>query len=351
MSRATKPRKWPDQRRRAQLVLRLTFFVGFPAAVFCAAFLAQGLKGWDNVLAAALVELTPGLILGRLAWAVAPKLSRGPAVMRVLRHLVAGCAFAVTWTVVIGIVVNLMQPAARANFFGVAVWHALAAAIVYGMIVAASVASALAERLQEQATLASQAELAALRARLNPHFLFNTLHTINALVRSDPTSAQKAIEGFGALMHYILESDNLVLVTLEDELDFVRGYLAIEKLRLGSRLRIVEAIEDDALDCSVPPLLLQPLVENAVRHGIDQCQGGGTVEVRATIAGERLVLEVEDDGAGCARMNNGQTSRVGISTTRRRLEALFGNDAKIDIATAHGHGFRIALDLPAFLPR
>ncbi|WP_420606367.1 sensor histidine kinase [Novosphingopyxis sp.] len=113
---------------------------------------------------------------------------------------------------------------------------------------------------------------------------------------------------------------------------------------------MLAAIDDDALDCGVPPLLLQPLVENAVRHGIDQCPNGGTVRVAATIERDRLSLVVADDGVGCAHLTNEFGSGVGIAATRRQIDALFNSDARVEITTAAGTGFRIALELPALLP-
>ena len=332
------------------VALRLILIVGLPTLIFCTAFMAQGLKGWTNVLAASIVELTPAYLMGRLIWLHAPQMSRPSPIATLLRHAAAAVLFAVMWTTVVGAAVLLLQPAARENFFGIAIWHALAGLAVYGMIAAASLATNLTRRLHQQALLASQAELGALRARLNPHFLFNTLHTINALVRRDPTRAEDALQQFGNLMHYVLECDGSALIALEDEMNFVRGYLAIEALRLGPRLKIVEEIDDEALDCGVPPLLLQPLVENAVRHGIDQKLNGGTVTIQALVEKDRLLLAIEDDGVGSTATCLADPG-VGLSTTRRQVEAQFGDDANVDVITSLGNGFRIVVILPALVPQ
>jgi LytS/YehU family sensor histidine kinase len=193
------------------------------------------------------------------------------------------------------------------------------------------------------------AELRALRAQLNPHFLFNTLHSITALVRLDPSDGERALEQFATLLRYVLDVNRNrgEEVPLEEELGFVRTYLALEQLRLGHRLKLVEDIDSDTLECLVLGFSLQPLVENAIRYGIAPRAGEGTLRISADIVGEQLVLEVADDGAGADAAMVAKASGVGLSAVRQRLETRWGSDARMEIVTAPRNGFLVRLTVPA----
>ena len=146
----------------------------------------------------------------------------------------------------------------------------------------------------EARLLAQQAQLVALRAQINPHFLFNALHSVGALVASDPTRADMALERLGDLLRYTLGTEDEVLFA--EEWKFTQDYLAFEQLRLGDRLRLHVSVDPSALSTMVPPLILQPLVENAVRHGIAARTEGGAIDLTARVEDSRLVLCVRDDG-------------------------------------------------------
>jgi LytS/YehU family sensor histidine kinase len=225
---------------------------------------------------------------------------------------------------------------------------------LYGLVVGISYAMQSARRLRDQERRAARAEalrvdaeLRALRAQLNPHFLFNTLHSITALVRIDPTSGERALEQFAALLRYVLDvnRERSEEVPLEEEMGFVRTYLALETLRLGERLQVIEEIDPDALECLVLAFSLQPLVENAIRHGIAPRAGQGTLRVAANLVGEQLVLEVADDGAGADAAKVGEG--VGLSAVRQRLEARWGAQAHMEIVTAPQNGFLVRVTVPA----
>jgi sensor histidine kinase YesM len=199
-------------------------------------------------------------------------------------------------------------------------------------------------REQEVATtearlLAQEAQLAALRAQINPHFLFNALHTVGALVTSDPVRADQALECLGDLLRYALGVDDEVLFA--QEWKFTQDYLAFERLRLGDRLRVDAAADAAALSIMVPPLILQPLVENAVRHGIADRPDGGHIELRATMQGARLVLRVTDDGRDATP---GAGDGLGLGSVRRRLAALYGNRAMLSIDNTAA-GFTVTISL------
>jgi sensor histidine kinase YesM len=226
----------------------------------------------------------------------------------------------------------------------------------YAMIAAGSYAVRMVGRLRaEEARVARaeslrmRAELAALRGQLNPHFLFNTLHTLTALVRRDPATAENALERFGDMLRYVLDVKRSERedVTLADEMDFVRNYLALEQLRFGARLRVVEHIEPDALEAVLPSLTLQPLVENAIRYGIAPRASGGTIEIDAAFVGEQVEIVVRDDGPGAAKDILDSAAGVGLRAVRQRLATRFEGRSGFTVATSPGDGFAARITLPA----
>ncbi len=192
----------------------------------------------------------------------------------------------------------------------------------------------------EARLLAQQAQIVALRAQINPHFLFNALHSVGALVSSDPARADEALECLGDLLRYALGSEDEVLFA--QEWRFTQDYLAFEGLRLGDRLRVDAEAGADTAGVMVPPLILQPLVENAVRHGIADRPEGGRIDVRANVAGGRLVLRVRDDGCGDGK---GTADGIGLGSVRRRLAALYGDRASLGVDSTP-QGFTVTIELP-----
>lgn len=193
--------------------------------------------------------------------------------------------------------------------------------------------------------IASEARLAALRARVNPHFLFNALHSVGVLVSRDPAAAERAIEQLGALLRYVLSAREVV--PFRDEWDFTRQYLQIEALRLGSRLTVKERVEDDALGVPVPALLLQPLVENAVRHGVAERPEGGRVTLCADVAEECLRLTVADDGEGASRSHG---HGIGLATVEARLRVHYGDAARVQTRDT-STGFTVEVTIPLLAPQ
>ena len=172
-------------------------------------------------------------------------------------------------------------------------------------------------QLQEQA---AKAELSALQARINPHFFFNTLNTISALLSEDPAKADEVVQTLADLFRYTFKATHAVTVPLSEELEFVDGYLAVEKARFGDRLRVEWTIDPAARLARIPGLLLQPLVENAVAHGIAPVPGGGTVRIGARVTDGRLEVEVEDDGVGLSRQAGALIKDDhGLGNVRRRI--------------------------------
>ena len=198
---------------------------------------------------------------------------------------------------------------------------------------------------QLEARLA-EARLEALKMQLNPHFLFNTLHAISALMHKDVRDADRMIARLSEFLRMSLESGNVQEVTLERELEFLERYLEIEKIRFRDRLSVEMAIDPETLDARVPNLVLQPLVENAIRHGISKRRGAGRIEIRACRRGDSLELRVLDDGAGLDASGGGATEGIGLSNTRLRLEQLYGERHSFTAGGRLEGGFEAALIIP-----
>ncbi len=192
--------------------------------------------------------------------------------------------------------------------------------------------------------MALQAQLASLESRLQPHFLFNTLNAISALIQEDPDQAERTVERLAALLRFSLDATERGLVPLAHELKIVTDYLEIEHTRLGERLTWSVDVPSEVAQRDVPPLAVQTLVENSVKHAIAPRPGGGRVKVDARVAGERLVLSVWDDGPGFteAALRPGH----GLESLRQRLAARFGEAAPLTIGR-HDGGTLVTLSLPA----
>ena len=202
-------------------------------------------------------------------------------------------------------------------------------------------------RAAELETRLVEAQLQALQRQLHPHFLFNTLHAISALVRRDPPAAEAMIERLGDLLRLTLHRLGAQEVTLEEELEYLDVYLEIEQVHFGDRLLVRRAIDPAARDALVPYLVLQPLVENAIAHGLAPRLAPGTVEIEARVAGDRLRLRVADTGVGLmAAAASRARGGVGLSNTRARLEHLYGRDHRFTLASRDGGGVVADVEIP-----
>jgi signal transduction histidine kinase len=273
-----------------------------------------------------------------------------------LFHLSAACVYAVVWILLDVTITAAMKGrdplvAVRgASFFGLD-WTL--GALLYGLFVGLcyNVRVYRRYRTEQEAlvrarSLAASAQLDALRAQLNPHFLFNALHSLAPLVRHDQNAAEEAIDRLGELLRYALDEQMSGDVTLADELNFVRNYLALEKLRLGGRLQVHSDVHPDLLDCALPSFTLQPIVENAIRHGIAPRPRGGTITISARVQGGRLCLEVNDDGSGATSERVAKAAGLGLRALRQRLEVRYGGAAALEVVTSPGEGFMVRLRLP-----
>jgi signal transduction histidine kinase len=199
---------------------------------------------------------------------------------------------------------------------------------------------------QLEAQLA-QAQLQVLKMQLHPHFLFNTLHAISSLMHKDLDLADRMIARLGELLRSSLENSGRQEVSLRQELDFVKPYLEIEQARLGPRLQVEMDIEPDVLDALVPNLILQPLIENAIRHGISVREKGGHIRVSARHEGDMLSLAVADDGPGLpATQPAERPGGIGLANTRARLERLYEKSHRFELKSIPGKGLTVILAIP-----
>lgn len=196
-----------------------------------------------------------------------------------------------------------------------------------------------------------EAQLQTLQRQIQPHFLFNTLNTVSALMHRDVEAADAMLARLGTLLRQAIETVDVQEVALADELDFLRQYVAIEQARFQDRLTVSFEIEPGTEDCPVPNFLLQPLVENSIRHGIGPRTGPGHVLVRAFRAGDTLRLEVRDDGVGvdASRLSDLEHG-VGLSNTRSRLGHLYGERHRFTVTSPPRGGLTVQIDIPVEEP-
>ena len=202
-------------------------------------------------------------------------------------------------------------------------------------------------RTLELETRLTQANLQTLKMQLQPHFLFNTLNTISSLVHEDPKVADDMISSLSQFLRTTLDVSSKNEIPLRQELEFLDRYLEIQQARFGNRLRTDRELDSAALDALVPPLILQPLAENAIRYGIEPRESGGTLTIQALRDGDILRLEISDDGEGFSgsqllRAGNG----VGLSNTKARLEALYGGEHQFRIAANQPRGASVKIQIP-----
>jgi two-component system LytT family sensor kinase len=202
-------------------------------------------------------------------------------------------------------------------------------------------------KLEEQQRHLIQARLEALTSQINPHFLFNTLNSVSSLIRTDPNQARLMVLKLSNILRRLLRKhDNFS--ALREELSFIDDYLAIEVVRFGDKLRFEKEVDADTLDMLVPSMLLQPLIENCIKHGLSSKVEGGTIRLRSRRVESRLVLTVEDDGVGIpeSRLATLLEQGIGVSNVSERLKVLFGGDHKMNIESQPGRGTRIEIEIP-----
>jgi two-component sensor histidine kinase len=226
--------------------------------------------------------------------------------------------------------------------------------IVYWLVVFAHLGWHYYQRFRERETQTAQlqhelveARLDALRMQLNPHFLFNTLHAISSLIHDNPQAADRVVARLSELLRLTLDQTRPQEVPLTEEMAFLDRYLEIEQTRFAERLRVEKHISPETQRALVPYLILQPLVENAVRHGIEPREDLGVLKICAARKNGRLELLIQDNGQGLAsKIDLNATNGIGLSNTKSRLRHLYGEDCKFELSSAEGGGLEARVEIP-----
>src|SRR5437867_5802525 len=205
-------------------------------------------------------------------------------------------------------------------------------------------------QLQEQEKLLLAAKIEALKSQINPHFLFNTLTSISSLIRSQPETARTLINKLSGLLRRLLRSHEH-FVTLREELESIDEYLDIEVIRFGPKLRVRKEIAADTSDVLGPRLILQPLVENSIKHGLSRKVGAGTIVIRSWRDHARVMIEVEDDGMGflIERLEQPMASGIGLANVRERLRVIYGATYQLTLASEPGKGTQARIEIPELM--
>ncbi len=270
-----------------------------------------------------------------------------------LVHLAASVIFSLAYMVLRAWVGQWQSDARFAEAFLpllVKTWHFNL--LIYWVIVAVSQAFDYYRKYRERELSAAelekqlaQARLQTLQMQLNPHFIFNTLNAISALMHQDVELADKMLVQLSDLLRAALENSDFHEVSLRQELEFLNRYLEIERIRFGSRLTVQMRVSPETLEAQVPNLVLQPLIENAIRHGIAPHAKPGHIAVNADRANNTLILEVSDNGEGPVNLEKIEEG-IGLSNTRARLQTLYNGAHNLELSNAPGGGFSVKLTIP-----
>ncbi len=344
------------------------------AASYTVIFLQQGsplnsavIDALINVISAAVIGLLVLWVCGRLSWSHYKRLWFFPT------QIALAIVYASLWVTMVSLIFTLWISLRNGKFTFVFLqsyalqWEFFSGLMIYATLASLSYVMQISADLREEErraretelraaraeALHTRAELAALRSKLNPHFLFNTLHTLMALVRDNRAEAEVAIERFSSMLRYLLRRQNdsgpdvtSAETTFAEEWDFVKNYLELEKLRLGSRLVVEAKIDPAAFDAVLPHLSLQPLVENAIKHAVAPRALGGRISIAASLTDEDLVLSVSDNGNGATSEQLEQSSGLGLKLIAKTLSTQYEGRARFAIESSPNKGFTVRLRIP-----
>jgi len=325
---------------------------------------AQGSQRLADGMSYGLAAIGSAAVLGVAVWTFC---ARNPWPLSVrasfyAKHLVAASVYAIVWILAMYSgdaaldgrpVLELLTQGVKSRVIG---WQFLMGVWLYGLVAGVSYGVQTRERANESERRALRAEsaltaarLEALRSRLNPHFLFNALHTVGALVRQDPTLAENAVEKLGDILRQTLRDDVGETVSFREEWELTERYLEFEQLRYGERLAVSQDIDPQAFECRTPTFALQTLVENAVRHSIANRVEGGRVEITARVEDGTLHLKGRDDGPARSATPNGR-SGYGLRALGQRLEAVYGPAGTLTVVADTPTGYEASVQVPCEPP-
>ncbi len=330
------------------------------AASYMSLFISHLGRTFSQAIQGSILNVLPAALLGVGVVAVSQRLLWSPnRRYRFLAvHLILASLYVVLWMNAVPFLNGLgqlirtgswsfrRQGSFQGSFFTGLLIYVTIAGVVYAVQTTERLRAQEARATRAE-SLRTRAELEALRAQLNPHFLFNTLHSLMALVRHDPTAAEDALERLALLLrHTLMTMKDAEDVMLSEELDFIDNYLALEHLRLGDRLRIERQIQPETLACRLPPFTLQPLIENSIRHAIATQPLGGVLQIKTEHRNGRLGIEVLDDGPGARPEDVEDSNGIGVKIVRQRLMTRYGDQASFHLDTKPGKGFSVRIEIP-----
>lgn len=291
------------------------------------------------IVAAAVLGLLVQRIIERFPW-------KSPVSLAFVGlHLIAAIGYALAWVFLNSVIESVMRGALLVvvgvglhSFLMVGVW-------LYVMIAGVSYTIHSTERAARAEATAAHAQLSALRSQLNPHFLFNALHTVVQLIPRQPKQAAAAAEQLADILRTTMEEDRDT-VSVSEELSFVRQYLGVERIRFGDRLRIHIEIPDREQSATIPSFAIQTLVENAVRHGAAPRVDSTDITVVGKLETSAFILTVTDNGVGATQEEVRNSKGTGLRRLRERLDALYGNRAKLEIGSSVEGGLRVSMVIP-----
>jgi two-component system LytT family sensor kinase len=295
-------------------------------------------------------------------WRFSPLFSLRPAMLRQRTYLLRllfmlGCLCTIIFAELLRLSVATLFAKSGGVFCLAQIWgetHPVTQISIYASTVFAVILSLQiwnntrnVKKLEEQQLRLNEARLAALTSQINPHFLFNTLNSVSSLIRTNPDQARTVVYRLSAILRRLLRNtDNLT--PLRDELGFIDNYMAIEMVRYGEKLQFIKEIDPETLSRLVPSMLLQPIIENSIRHGLSSKVEGGMIRVRSWLSDGRLHVVVEDDGVGIpeTKLATLFDLGIGVSNVNERLKVLFGQDYRMWIDSRLGEGTKTGIEIP-----
>lgn len=331
--------------------------ISIPAVIFRGELMTMLLFAGVGVLGGLLRDLAPEK---EDVWRFSPIFSLNPVRLRQRAYQLRlmfqlGCLFSIIFSGLLRIEISMLpirNPVFVAPIWNETYWVTVVAAYtssVFAVMIPIKIWNNTRneKKLEAQQLRLNEARLAALTSQINPHFLFNTLNSVSSLIRSNPDQARSVVYRLSSILRRLLrKTDNLT--PLREELAFIDNYMMIEMVRFGEKLRFIKEIDPETLDRLVPSMLLQPLIENSIRHGLATKVDGGMIRVRSYLAEGRLHLEVEDDGVGIpeTRLATLFEQGIGVSNVNERMKVLYGPDYKMWIDSKPGEGTRTGIEIP-----
>jgi len=328
-------------------------------AMFAGEFTTMPLFAGIGVLGGLLRDIAPEK---EDIWRFSLFFSLSPAKLRKRQHQLRalfqlGCLFSIIFAELLRLSAARLFPVRGGVFCLAQTWHvtnswavlAIFASTVFAVMLPLKIWNNTRneKKLEAQQLRLNEARLAALTSQINPHFLFNTLNSVSSLIRTNPDQARSVVYRLSSILRRLLrKTDNLT--PLRDELAFIDNYMNIEMVRFGDKLRFVKEIDPETMDRMVPSMMLQPIIENSIRHGLSSKVEGGMIRVRSWLADGKLQLVVEDDGVGIPEEKLAKLFErgIGVSNVNERLQVLFGQDYRMWIDSKPGEGTRTGIEIP-----